>query len=138
MDDTDRRPDGRTGAWLWRWDGKATRWADSRHAQHHQALLAAVNPWSPDGAFRLACASGTCGREHVADRLAVWRLGDEGRIVGPPTGARRRQRLLGRDGNTIYYELADRSDGDATWTKANGRIWLVSADAGNPPSHGRG
>jgi len=36
------------------------------------------------------------------------------------------------DGNTIYYELADRAAGEEMWTKANGRIWMVSAAAEEP------
>lgn len=129
---------GERGAWLWRWDAQGNSLGEI-HAMPNtdQALLAAVNPaWSPDGT-RLAFGlrQWHLWEENTSrTELAVYRLEDEEpRIVGAADwGQDADSASWSRDGNTIYYELADRSDGDATWTKANGRIWLVSADAEEP------
>lgn len=130
---------GEKGTWIWRWDALG----DSLGAiveipNTDQALLSAVNPaWSPDGtqiAFGLRQWH-LWEEDQSRTELAVYRLeeGEEPRVVGPAEwGQHVDSPSWSADGHTVYYELSDRAEGDETWSKANGHIWMVPVTADQP------
>jgi dipeptidyl aminopeptidase/acylaminoacyl peptidase len=123
---------GEDGAWLWRWDARGgSVGAIVEIPNTEQALLAAVNPvWSPDGSrIAFGLRQWHLWEENKSrTELAVYRLDEkEPRVVGPADWGRDVDSASwAGDGDTVYYEISDRAAGDETWTKANGRIWLVS------------
>lgn len=129
---------GERGAWLWRWDATgASVGAIVEIPNTDQALLAAVNPvWAPDGTrIAFGLRQWHLWQENTSrTELAVYRLEEkEPRVVGPADwGKDADNASWSGDGATLYYELADRAEGDEAWTKANGRVWMVSATAEQP------
>ncbi len=123
---------GEKGGWLWRWDAHGgSVGAIVEIPNTDQALLAAANPaWSPDGThIAFGLRQWHLWEEDTSrTELAVYRLEEEEpRVVGPAEWGRDADSASwGRDGTTVYYELSDRAEGDDTWTKANGRVWMVS------------
>lgn len=129
---------GEKGTWLWRWNaqGEAME-AIVEIPNTDQALLSATDPnWSPDGTrIAFGLRQWHLWEENTSrTEVAVYRLGEEEpRIVGPAEwGQDAGSASWGGDGNTVYYELADRVEGDEAWTKANGRIWMVSVAEEEP------
>lgn len=129
---------GERGAWLWRWDAQGNSvGAIVEIPNTDQALLGAVNPiWSPDGSrIAFGLRQWHLWEENTSrTELAVYRLEEkEPRVVGPADwGCDADSASWSPDGATVYYELADHVEGDETWTKANGRVWMVSTEAEEP------